>query len=116
MNSLSTPLAWMVAALLAAGFAYAQDAKQKPIAIHSVNVDLPASTASFPPGPGSDLAGKCLICHSAGMVLKQPALSQDQWKAEINKMRSVYGAPILDSEVEPLSTYFTGISQQHKPQ
>lgn len=116
MNSLPMTLACMLVALLATGAAHAQDAKQKPIAIHSVNLDLPASTASFPPGPGSDLAGKCLICHSAGMVLKQPALSQDQWKAEINKMRSVYGAPILDSEVEPLSTYFSGISQQHTSQ
>ncbi|WP_205746329.1 hypothetical protein [Dyella amyloliquefaciens] len=114
MNTFSTTLACMLAALLVAGSAHAQDAKQKPIAIHSVNVDLPASTASFPPGPGSDVAGKCLICHSAGMVLKQPALTQDQWKAEINKMRSTYGAPILDSEVETLSTYFAGISQQQQ--
>ncbi|QNK02877.1 cytochrome c [Dyella telluris] len=81
-----------------------------PIAIHSVSVDLPASTASFPPGPGSDIAGKCLICHSAGMVLKQPLLTQAEWTAEINKMRTAYGAPIEDSEVATLSTYLTKVN------
>ena len=89
---------------------FAQSAPPAPIAIHSVAVDLPVSHSSFPPGPGSELTGKCLICHSAGMVLKQPALTKAEWTAEINKMRSVYGAPIDDSDVEPLSVYFTKVS------
>lgn len=106
----------LLGSLLAAASVSAQQAKPPPIAIHSVNVDLPASTASFPPGIGSDVAGKCLICHSAGMVLRQPPLSQDQWKAVINKMRSAYGAPILDTEVEPLAAYFTEVTKQRAPQ
>jgi hypothetical protein len=112
MNVSSTTWACALVVLLATTSAAAQEKKPSPIVIHSVKVDLPASTASFPPGPGADLAGKCLICHSAGMVLRQPALSQDQWKAVINKMRTAYGAPILDTEVEPLSTYFTEVSRQ----
>lgn len=106
----------LLGSLLAAASVSAQQAKPPPIAIHSVNVDLPASTASFPPGIGSDVAGKCLICHSAGMVLRQPPLSQDQWKAVINKMRSAYGAPILDTEVEPLAAYFTEATKQRASQ
>lgn len=102
----------LLGSLLAGASVSAQQAKPPPLAIHSVNVDLPASTASFPPGIGSDVAGKCLICHSAGMVLRQPPLSQDQWKAVINKMRSAYGAPILDTEVEPLAAYFTEVTKQ----
>ena len=96
--------------------AFAQSTHPAPIAIHSVSVDLPVSQSSFPPGPGSELTGKCLICHSAGMVLKQPALTQEEWTAEINKMRKVYGAPIDDSDVSPLSAYFTKVSadQQSK--
>jgi cytochrome c5 len=116
MNSLSITPACLFAALLSAASASAQEAKRPPIAIHSVSVDLPASTASFPPGAGSDIAGKCLICHSAGMVLRQPPLSQDQWKTVINKMRSAYGAPILDSEVDPLSVYFTEVARQRAAQ
>lgn len=94
--------------------AYAQSTHPAPIAIHSVSVDLPASQSSFPAGPGSDIAGKCLICHSAGMVLKQPALTQAEWTAEINKMRTAYGAPIDDSEVPVLSAYFTKINAEQQ--
>ena len=115
MHAMSIVRACLLGPLLATTAVSAQLGKPAAIAIHSVNVDLPASTASFPPGPGADLAGKCLICHSAGMVLRQPALSQDQWKAVINKMRGTYGAPILDSEVEPLSTYFTEVTRQREP-
>ena len=100
----------MVLALGWLGPASAQSTHPAPIAIHSVSVELPASQASFPPGPGSDIAGKCLICHSAGMVLKQPALTQTEWTAEINKMRTVYGAPIDDSEVAALSAYLSKVS------
>jgi hypothetical protein len=32
--------------------------------------------------------GNCLACHSAGMVLTQPALSAAQWRAEVEKMRT----------------------------
>ncbi|WP_201314951.1 hypothetical protein [Dyella sp. EPa41] len=114
MHALSIARTCLCATLMAATCASAQQAKPPPIAIHSVNVDFPASTTAFPPGPGSDIAGKCLICHSAGMVLRQPALSRDQWKSEINKMRTVYGAPILDAEVEPLSAYFTEVTRQRQ--
>lgn len=90
--------------------AVAQSKTPAPIAIHSVSVDLPASQTAFPPGSGSDVAGKCLICHSAGMVLKQPLLTQAEWTAEINKMRNVYGAPIEDGEVATLSAYLTKVN------
>lgn len=110
---MNTRHALALSMLLASGCfqtAGAQSAHPAPIAIHSVSVDLPASQSSFPPGPGSDIAGKCLICHSAGMVLKQPALTPAEWTAEINKMRTAYGAPIDDSEVATLSAYLTRIN------
>ncbi|WP_038580163.1 hypothetical protein [Dyella japonica] len=106
-HAIALSMAVGVGALHPAG---AQTVRPAPIAIHSVSVDLPVSHTSFPPGPGSELTGKCLICHSAGMVLKQPALTQEEWTAEITKMRKVYGAPIDDSDVAPLSAYFTKVS------
>lgn len=78
-----------------------------PIVIRSEKVDLPVSTSTFPPGPGSELSGKCLICHSAGMVLKQPLMSAAEWRMEIIKMRVVYGAPLQDSDIDPLTAYMT---------
>jgi mono/diheme cytochrome c family protein len=75
-----------------------------------VEVELPVSEAVFPPGNGAEIAnGQCLMCHSAGMVLRQPPLSQDDWTGEINKMRSAYGAPIPPDQVEALARYLHGI-------
>ena len=58
-----------------------------------VAVDLPTSGTLFPAGNGADIASaQCLICHSAGMVLRQPPLTEEEWVGEINKMRNSFGA------------------------
>jgi len=76
-----------------------------------VRVELPASDESFPPGVGADIAtSQCLICHSAGMVLTQPSLKKDEWRAEIVKMRTAYGAPIPEDQVAGLAEYLTNIN------
>jgi cytochrome c5 len=76
-----------------------------------VRVELPANDAPFPPGMGADIANsQCLICHSAGMVLTQPPLKKDEWRAEIMKMRSAFGAPIPDDQVDGLSEYLKSIN------
>jgi mono/diheme cytochrome c family protein len=76
-----------------------------------VRVKLPGADEPFPPGMGADIAiSQCLICHSAGMVLTQPPLKKDEWRAEIMKMRSAYGAPIPDDQVDGLSEYLKNIN------
>jgi mono/diheme cytochrome c family protein len=78
-----------------------------------VSVDLPVSQISFPPGNGSVIANAyCLICHSAGMVLRQPPLTQDEWTVEINKMRNAFGAPLPADQVEALAKYLRSINGQ----
>jgi mono/diheme cytochrome c family protein len=81
-----------------------------------VSVDLPMSQSSFPPGNGADIAtGQCLICHSAGMVLRQPPLTQDEWTGEINKMRNAYGAPLPADQVAALARYLSSINGRKSP-
>jgi mono/diheme cytochrome c family protein len=76
-----------------------------------VNVELPVSNAYFPAGDGADVAnGQCLICHSAGMVLLQPPLTQKEWIGEINKMRSSFGAPLPADQIEALAKYLFSIN------
>ena len=78
-----------------------------------IEVELPASEAVFPPGNGADIAnGQCLMCHLAGMVLRQPPLSQDEWAGEINKMRSAYGAPIPADQVDALASYLRALNER----
>lgn len=77
----------------------------------TVSVELPVSNEYFPPGRGDSIANaQCLICHSAGMVLFQPPLTEDVWKAEIMKMRSVYGAIIPADQVDELAAYLHAIN------
>ena len=77
--------------------------------LKSVNVDLPFGDRMFE-GPGSDLANNnCLACHSAGMVLDQPALSQAQWRAEVEKMLTAYKAPVDPKEVDAIVAYLVSI-------
>src|SRR5712672_106890 len=78
-----------------------------------VSVELPASQTAFPPGDGAVIANaQCLICHSAGMVLRQPPLTQDEWTVEINKMRNAFGAPLPADQVEALAKYLRNINGQ----
>jgi hypothetical protein len=106
---------------LAAGLAWPRTVNSEPAAKEAVkgsvpkwvkvSVDLPASQISFPPGNGSVIANAhCLICHSAGMVLHQPPLTEDEWTGEINKMRSAFGAPIPADQVQALAQYLRSIN------
>jgi hypothetical protein len=80
-----------------------------------VSVEFPASSNLFPPGDGSVIANSnCLICHSAGMVLTQPARTQQQWKETINKMRAAYGAPLPADQVDALAAYLARLAPDAK--
>jgi mono/diheme cytochrome c family protein len=87
----------------------AQAERQSNIAlVHfaAINLNFPTSAAAFPAGKGSDIANaNCLICHSAGMALRQPPLSEDEWGAEIKKMKSSFGAPIPADQIDQLAQY-----------
>jgi hypothetical protein len=81
-----------------------------PFELKSVKVDLPESDKMFPDGPGSEaINNNCLACHSAGMVLNQPALSKESWTAEVNKMIHAYKAPVALEDVGPIVKYLTGL-------
>jgi mono/diheme cytochrome c family protein len=81
-----------------------------PMQLKSLSVDIPAGDLMFPTGPGSDAANNnCLACHSAGMVLNQPALPQAQWRAEVEKMRLAYKAPVDEKDVDAIVNYLVSI-------
>lgn len=80
------------------------------MSLKSVTVELPAGDRMFPEEPGSDAANdNCLACHSAGMVLNQPALPRSAWEAEVNKMRDAYEAPIDAKDVDAIVDYLVSI-------
>jgi len=79
------------------------------ITLNSVTVDLPDSGRMFP-GPGSDaINNNCLACHSAGMVLNQPALPKSAWQAEVSKMIQSYKAPVSEEDVAAIVDYLASM-------
>ena len=84
---------------------------QDELVLNSVNVDLPFGDRMFQ-GPGSEaLNNNCLACHSAGMVLTQPALSKEQWHAEVEKMLTAYKAPIDPKDIDAIVNSLMGVQQ-----
>jgi cytochrome c553 len=99
------PLVFVALSALWALAAHAEDR----IPLKSVNVEIPFGDRMFE-GPGSDVANNnCLACHSAGMVLDQPALSQAQWRAEVEKMLTAYKAPVDPKDVDAIVAYLVSI-------
>jgi hypothetical protein len=82
------------------------------LTLHSVSVDMPDSQAPlFPEGPGAEAINRnCTGCHSPGMVLTQPGLPQAVWQAEVDKMRTVYKAPVDADDVPAIVTYLTRVT------
>jgi cytochrome c5 len=82
-------------------------------AVHwaKVSVDLPIEEVSFPAGEGAQIADAyCRICHTTGMVLRQPPLTQTQWLAEIQKMRAFWGSPMPVDQDAALAAYLARIN------
>jgi hypothetical protein len=81
-----------------------------PFELKAVKIDLPDSDRMFPDGPGADaINNNCLACHSADMVLNQPALSKQAWAAEVNKMISAYKAPVAPEDAATIVDYLTAL-------
>ena len=95
-----------VGCLLGIAFAPLNICRAAPFEMKSVSVDLPNGDRMFPAGPGSDaINNNCLACHSAGMVLNQPVLSKVAWAAEVNKMITIYKAPVDPGDVNAIVDY-----------
>jgi cytochrome c5 len=77
----------------------------------STSAELPFDDRQFPDGPHADVVNaNCLACHSTSMVLTQPVLKSDQWKAIVIKMRDVYKAPVAEENVAPIVDYLATLS------
>ena len=58
-------------------------------------------------GTGADMAGAyCNVCHTSDyIIMNSMFLTPDQWKAEVTKMRTVFGAPIDDATAGQIIAY-----------
>ena len=80
-----------------------------PVSAASISYDLPPETAAFKPGPNLEVVmNNCTGCHSADYIATQPRgakFKEDFWKAEVNKMIKVYGAPVTEADIAKIVEY-----------
>jgi cytochrome c553 len=73
-----------------------------PIVFAPVTVEMPSEEPQFA-GPDADLLiANCAACHSAEMILAQPRMSEEQWRHSVEKMRTVYKAPVDEADAARL--------------
>jgi hypothetical protein len=95
----------LFASMTGAVLASAAGWSASPPVFKSVTVEFPPGVEMFT-GPGSDAANNnCLACHSADMVLNQPALTKQAWEAEVTKMVNVYKAPVSAADAAAVVDY-----------
>jgi mono/diheme cytochrome c family protein len=73
-----------------------------------VTIALPAESAAFKPGKGSDLANAhCVMCHSVEYISTQPPMARKFWEATLKKMKEKFAAPTPDDVLPALADYLT---------
>jgi hypothetical protein len=83
---------------------------EQQTAIRSTTVELPPGDNLFLGGSSADaINNNCLACHSADMVLNQPALPRAGWEAEVHKMINVYKAPVDQADVPKIVDYLASL-------
>ena len=112
------PLLLAVAIFLGKGVARAQSStrlgKHHVIELTSQKIDLPLGDRdfNFAGGEEAKIANeRCLLCHSKGMIDTQPPLSPETWKKEVAKMRSAYGCPLRDDQVDGIVKFIYQANQ-----
>jgi len=100
----------LLAAAVIGALAAPASASAAPFTLTSVSVDLPMGDRTFPDGKGADaVTNNCLACHSAGMVLNQPKLSEAAWAAVVAKMMNAYKAPVDPADVKAIVGYLASM-------
>ncbi len=83
------------------------DDKDVRSAVYAIG-EPPANPPVLRPGPEDDrqlVEVYCVGCHSTAYIATQPALSRAQWEAEVQKMRSAFGAVVPDPAAQRIATF-----------
>ena len=57
-------------------------------------------------GPGKDKAMQCIACHSVDYIqMNSRFLDKAGWTGSVNKMITVFGAPIAKEDVDAIASY-----------
>jgi len=74
-----------------------------------ISYELPEEKSALKQTPGVDVVeNNCASCHSVDYIVTQPRgpkFKADFWKAEVDKMIKVYGAPVDAADIPKIVDY-----------
>ena len=81
-------------------------------------ITLPDDPLDLPPGAGREaVIANCTACHSPSMMLQQPRISRETWESIVDKMVTVYKAPVDEAAIPAIVDYFVAVqAAQGDPQ
>jgi sulfite dehydrogenase (cytochrome) subunit B len=88
------------------------ESMRQPLLDDSVHsIISPRDEPLLPPGPGDEeFVTACVVCHSPRYITMQPMFSRTEWRAEVNKMKNVYGAHISDEQAAKITDYLVSLN------
>jgi len=76
-------------------------------------ITLPDDPLDLPPGAGREaVIANCTACHSPSMMLQQPRISRETWESIVDKMVTVYKAPVDEAAIPAIIGYLTLMQDQ----
>ncbi len=110
MRRIGALMAVVTAVAVASGPALAKKSAVAPTPSQPVTIELPDSDAVLPDRPKAEVVDRnCLSCHSVEMIENQPALPRTVWAAEIDKMRTVFGAHVAPGDIDDILDYLMNL-------
>lgn len=77
--------------------------------IHTIT--LAPDEPPLPEAPGSaEVNDSCRVCHSSRYLTSQPKLPRKTWTAEVEKMRTIYGASVPDAAAPKIVDYLVQVN------
>jgi hypothetical protein len=108
-------LAILPALLLLAGCERAPE-----VTFADASITLPTDPLELPEGPGRDaVIANCTACHSPSTMLQQPTIPREKWESTVEKMITLYKAPVDEAAVPAIVDYMVAVqaarSESAKP-
>ncbi len=80
------------------------------VAFADASITLPDDPIDLPDGPGRDaVIANCTACHSPSTMLQQPRVSREKWESIVDKMITLYKAPVDEAAVPEIVDYMVRV-------
>lgn len=80
------------------------------VAFADASITLPDDPIDLPDGPGRDaVIANCTACHSPSTMLQQARVSREKWESIVDKMITLYKAPVDEAAVPEIVDYMVRV-------